>query len=59
MIDYIDVDDDTDFLMLAYRHQVIFINLKSQKDEMEREQSDDVITVDVDMANIDVINISK
>lgn len=59
MIDYIDVDDDTDFLLLAYRHQVIFINLKSQKDEMEKEQSDDVITVDVDIANVDVINISK
>ena len=29
MIDYIDVDDDTDFLLLAYRHQAIFINLKS------------------------------
>lgn len=29
MIDYIDVDDDTDFLLLAYRHQVIFVNLKS------------------------------
>ena len=26
---------------------------------MEKEQSDDVITVDVDIANVDAINISK